>query len=122
MEDLLTDAEWAAIRPHLPPRPRFGRPRADDRRVVAAILWVLRNEAPWCALPPPYGDPVTAWRRHRAWRAAGVWPRIERALAQVSFGVEAGPAIPWEGLDSGAGAADLVSSSLGGSWLDGLGG
>jgi hypothetical protein len=42
----LTDHEWAAIRPMLPNKSR-GVPRANDRRVLNGIFWVLRSGAPW---------------------------------------------------------------------------
>jgi len=42
----LTDYEWAAIKPFLPNKPR-GVPRANDRRVLNGIFWVLRSGAPW---------------------------------------------------------------------------
>ncbi len=45
---LLTDAQWEKIRPLLPqrpPRPRGGRPPANDRKVLEGILWMLRSGA-----------------------------------------------------------------------------
>ena len=50
----LTDAEWKAIEPHLPNKPR-GLPRVDDRRVLNGIFWVLRSGAPWADLPERFG-------------------------------------------------------------------
>jgi transposase len=41
----LTDHEWTAIRPMLPNKPR-GVPRANDRRVLNGIFWVLGSGAP----------------------------------------------------------------------------
>ena len=41
---LVTDELWAAIEPLLPsepPKPRGGRPRCDDRAVLAGIIFVL---------------------------------------------------------------------------------
>ena len=46
MRHELRDFEWAAIKPFLPNKPR-GVPRADDRRVLNGIFWVLRSGAPW---------------------------------------------------------------------------
>ncbi len=37
----LTNAQWTILQPLLPPRKRMGRPRADDRRTLNAILYVL---------------------------------------------------------------------------------
>ena len=47
---VLTDHQWAAIRPMLPNKPR-GVPRVNDRRVLNGIFWVLRSGAPWRDLP-----------------------------------------------------------------------
>jgi len=50
----LTDYEWTAIKPMLRNKPR-GVPRANDRRVLNGIFWVLRSGAPWRDLPNAFG-------------------------------------------------------------------
>ncbi len=72
----LTDAQWARIQPLLPPPKRRGRPRADDRTTLDAILYRLKSGCRWCDIPRRYGDHVTAWRRLRDWSADGTWTRI----------------------------------------------
>ena len=43
----LTDAQWTALAPHLPPHPAGqGRPAKDHRLVVEAIIWRLRTGGP----------------------------------------------------------------------------
>ena len=79
----LTNVQWAAVRPWLPPAPRRGRPRADDRRTLDGILFVLRNGCRWRDLPACYGDPVTCWRRFLRWEADGTWERVWHALLTV---------------------------------------
>jgi len=79
----LTDAQWEAVRPVLPPQRRRGRPRADDRRTLDGILYVLRNGCRWQDVPRQYGDPVTCWRRFVRWESDGTWERIWRALLAV---------------------------------------
>jgi transposase len=77
----LTEAEWARLRPLLPPqRPRVGRPRHDHRLVLGGILWVVRNGASWRDLPLRYGKWERAYRRYRLWSDTGLWERILRAL------------------------------------------
>src|SRR4030065_226859 len=76
----LSDAQWQLIEPHLPPKKRVGRPRADDRRTLEGILWVLRSGARWQDLPREFGSPITCWRRLRAWEEAGVWETLWRAI------------------------------------------
>jgi transposase len=55
----LTDKEWAVIKPMLPNKPR-GVPRANYRRVLNGIFWVLRSGAPWGDLPDDFGPYTTA--------------------------------------------------------------
>ena len=76
----LTDEQCERIKPLLPPPAPTGRPRADDRKVLEGILYVLRNGVAWHKMPREYGSPVTAWRRLRKWQEEGVWERIWRAF------------------------------------------
>lgn len=76
----LTDFEWKLIAPLLPQKSR-GVKRVDDRRVISAILWVLRSGAPWRDLPERYGPYTTAYNRFVRWRAAGIWDRLMAAIA-----------------------------------------
>jgi transposase len=55
MRHELTDYEWTVIWPMLPNKPR-GVPRANDRRVLNGIFWVLRSGAPWRDLPDSFGS------------------------------------------------------------------
>ena len=86
----LTDAQWEALRSILPARRDGdrGRPRADDRRTLDGVLYVLRNGCRWHDLPTEYGDPVTCWRRFSRWEADGTWERVWRALLGTLAPVE----------------------------------
>ena len=67
---MLTDEQWKKIEPLIPkagPRPKGGRPRADDRMVFEGILWILKTGARWKDLPDRYPHPSTCWRRLRQW-------------------------------------------------------
>jgi transposase len=75
---LLNDKQWEHIRPLLPPRGGFGRPRADDRAVLEGILWVLRSGARWRDLPREYPSASTCWRRLRDWEQEDIWLNIWR--------------------------------------------
>jgi transposase len=79
----LTDRQWAFVEPLLPPPARTGRPRADDRRTIEGILYVLITGCRWKDLPREYGAPTTVWRRLKCWGEAGVWERIWRAALAV---------------------------------------
>ena len=76
----LTDAQWQLLLPLLPPKATTGRPRADDRRTLNGILWVLRTGARWADMPREYGAPSTAHVRLQTWAKQGVWECIWRKL------------------------------------------
>src|SRR5215217_3140317 len=77
----LTDEQWAALAPHLPPqRASTGRPAKDHRTVVEGIVWRLRTGAPWRDLPERFGSWQTVYTRFRRWQRAGVWDRAPAAL------------------------------------------
>ncbi len=76
----LNEAQWEQLRPLLPAPAREGRPRANDRRTLEGILYVLRTGCRWHDLPATYGSAVTCWRRFTRWEADGTWERIWRAL------------------------------------------
>src|SRR5260221_8145667 len=75
----LTDMQWAFIHPLLPPPARTGRPRADDRRTIEGIVYILITGCRWQDLPREYGAPTTVWRRLKRWGEAGGGGRIWRA-------------------------------------------
>lgn len=81
----LTDEQWVFMKPLLPPPAKTGRPRADDRRIINAILYVLKTGIPWNDLPSVYGDDVTAWRRLRDWERRGVWRKIVESLLNDGY-------------------------------------
>ena len=76
----LSDAQWAKIEALLPPPASTGRPRADDRRTIEGILYVLKTGCRWKDMPRRYGAYVTAWRRLQTWAADGTWQQVWRAL------------------------------------------
>lgn len=91
----LTDAEWALLEPLLPPASRVGRPRKwPFRRIVEAILYLLRGGLPWRMLPPCF-PPVSSVRHwFYLWRDNGLWLTINHTLlmmAREADGREASP-------------------------------
>ena len=69
----LNKTQWSKIQPHLSGRAATGRPPADDKRTLEAILFVLTTGCRWRDLPSEYGSYVTAWRRHRRWTQDGTF-------------------------------------------------
>ena len=67
----LTDQQWNAIRPLIPPPSGIGRPRVDDRTTVNGVLYVLGANCRWRDMPDRYGSHITCWRRYNAWSKDG---------------------------------------------------
>ncbi len=79
----LTDRQWQRLAPHLPPPKPGGRPRSsDEREIVDAILYVLRNGIIWRALPHDYPPWKTVHHYFRSWQRDGTWEAIHAALRQ----------------------------------------
>ena len=81
----LTDEQWLLISDCFPvpvPDPRGGRPRANVRRCLEGILWVLRSGARWKDLPRSFPSYVTCCRRFFEWSSAGVWDQAWRRLLE----------------------------------------
>ncbi len=81
----IPDDLWEGMKLLLPERPnthRFGggRPRADDRRCMEAILFVLRTGCQWKALDATRFVPgSTAHDRFQEWAEAGVFRALWEA-------------------------------------------
>ncbi|WP_199242838.1 IS5 family transposase [Vitiosangium sp. GDMCC 1.1324] len=83
--ELVPDALWERLAPLLPvpkKKKKPGRPRADDRVALEAIIFVLRTGIPWEMLPQKqFGlSGMTAWRRLEQWTQAGVFEKLQRTL------------------------------------------
>jgi transposase len=81
----LTDGEWKMISSYLPAPAPTGRPRADDRKKINGIRYVLITGCKWADMPRAYGSPVTAWRRLKNWQERGVWGRIMQQLKNAVY-------------------------------------
>src|SRR5262249_27460340 len=78
----LTAEQFALIEPLLPRRKRTGRPPADLREVVNAILYLVRSGCQWRLLPPDFRRWSTGHTWYRRWRQDGTWERLSEALRQ----------------------------------------
>jgi putative transposase len=78
----LTDEQFAWVEPFLPRPKKMGRPPADLRAVLNAILYLVRTGCQWRLLPhdfPPWSTVHTWYRR---WRTDGTWAKIHESLRQ----------------------------------------
>ena len=76
----LSDAQWAAIEPHLP-KNQPGARRVDDRRVISGILHVLKVGCRWQDCPADYGPHTTVYNRFNRWSRKRFWIKLLEALA-----------------------------------------
>jgi putative transposase len=61
-----------------------GVARVDDRRIVSAIVFVIRNGLRWRDAPRDYGPHKTIYNRFVRWSRLGVFNKISAALAHKS--------------------------------------
>ena len=89
----LTDKQWDMIEPMLPPAKHRGRPRADLREVVNAVMYVARAAHGACSRATcRRGRPST--RRFKRWTRDGTLEKIHDALrskVRESEGRDASP-------------------------------
>jgi putative transposase len=78
----LTNRQWQLIRQLLPPRGRVGRRPIDRRRVINAILYVVRSGCQWRMLPKDFPNWSTVYGIFWRWRNDGTWEKIHDALRE----------------------------------------
>ena len=66
---LLSEAQMRRIEPFFPLS--HGVPRVDDRRVISAIVFVIRNGLRWRDAPREYGPHKTIYNRFVRWSRLG---------------------------------------------------
>jgi transposase len=77
----LTDAEWVILEPLLPPPCPCGRKRKwPMRRIVEAILFIMRAGCAWDMLPDGFPPVETVYRWFARFRDDGTWERINHHL------------------------------------------
>ncbi|WP_153349212.1 transposase [Nocardia aurantia] len=77
---LVPDDLWELLKTELPVFSERtqggGTPPVNQRRVLAAIVYILTAGCPWKSLPKAFDvSASTAHRRFTAWSAAGLWDR-----------------------------------------------
>ena len=104
---------WRLVVPLLPPeppKPKGGRPRVHDRRVLGGILYRLRTGCQWRAIPDRFASGPTCHRRFQQWVAAGVFTRTFVQLLKV-YDERRGIDWHWTALDSATVKAPKGGSS-----------
>ncbi|MGF6568320.1 transposase [Paraburkholderia sp. GAS333] len=92
----LSDVEWACIQ-HLFSQPgaqkATGRPAADSRAVIDAILWIERTGERWMYLPTHFPPQQTCYARYLTWKRNGVLEQVRALLAESPAGAGEHPAL-----------------------------
>jgi putative transposase len=79
----LTDEQWQLIEPLLPKPSRVGRPRTVcRRRIIDAILYVVRTGCQWRQMPHDFPKWRTVYDLFWHWRTHGIWERVHNALRE----------------------------------------
>ena len=76
---MLSEAQMRRIAPYFPLS--HGIPRVDDRLIVSAIIFVIKNGLRWRDAPRTYGPHKTIYNRFIRWSRLGVFDRIFANLA-----------------------------------------
>ena len=81
----IPDELWAVIEPILCdfwPRKKEGRPPADWRTVLEAIIFRMRSGCQWDQLPKEFGPKSTVHDWFQRWNSGGVMERIWATLVE----------------------------------------
>src|SRR5262245_22639524 len=93
----LTDEQWEALRPLLPPAKPGGRPRSVDlREVLNTLFYKARTGCQWDFLPHDLLPKSTVRDYFEAWQEDGTWQKLLDALrpkVREGHGREATPAV-----------------------------
>ena len=87
--DRLSDAEWERIQ-HLFPtagaQKATGRPAADSRAVLDAILWIERTSERWMYLPAHFPPQQTCYAKYLNWKRSGRLDQVRTLLTHAHPG------------------------------------
>lgn len=75
-----TEEQVERIAPFFPKE--RGVERADDRKVLSGIIYVIKNGLQWVDAPADYGPQKTLYNRFKRWSENGVFERIFEELAK----------------------------------------
>ena len=105
----------------LDPPKETGRPRANPRNVVDAIIFRIRTGCQWNHIPRVYGDDSTIHRTFQHWVEIGLFPRLWALLIEEceEFGLVDWE---WQAADGTMGKARLGGDEVGPNPTDRQGG
>jgi transposase len=111
----IPDAMWAQVQPLLPvepPKPKGGRPRNDDRKMMDAIFYVLRTGIHWKALPRSMGAGSSVHDRFQEWQQTGVFRKMWE-VGLLTYDAAKGIEWEWQAMDGAITKAPLGGEGTG---------
>ena len=93
-ETSLSDDQWAFIEPMMPKPKKLGRPRTDPRRILDAVLYVVKGGIQWRLLPSDFPRWKTVYHVFRKWTLDYTWEALNarlRAHVRTKAGKRAQP-------------------------------
>jgi putative transposase len=113
---------WRLVKKWLPSSKRTGkagRPRAENRRVLNGIWYVLWSGCQWKAIAKAWFGvcSTTIHARFQEWQRAGIFAKVMRALVRY-YHRHQGIGWQWQALDSKSVPAPLAREAVGKSPVD----
>jgi putative transposase len=111
----IPDELWKRMAPlilEMDPPKETGRPRANPRNVMDAIIFRIRTGCQWNHIPRVYGDDSTIHRTFPHWVEIGLFPQLWALLVEEceEFGLVDWE---WQAADSAMGKARLGGDEVG---------
>jgi transposase len=80
----LTDGQWQLLEPMLPKPGKTGRPPIHRRKIIDAILYIVKGGVQWRLLPSDFPCWKTVYHIFRKWTVDNTWESLNgRLRAQV---------------------------------------
>jgi putative transposase len=111
----IPDELWKRMAPlilEMDPPKETGRPRANPRNVMDAIIFRIRTGCQWNHIPRVYGDDSTIHRTFQHWVEIDLFPQLWALLVEAceEFGLVDWE---WQAADSAMGKARLGGDEIG---------
>jgi transposase len=81
----LTDKQWQAIEDLFPEPAATGRPPANPRQMLEAMIWINNTGAKWRDLPRELGAWQTVFKHFDRWNGDGTLQVVVTRLTQLAI-------------------------------------
>jgi hypothetical protein len=78
----IDEVQWDKMKRYLPPQPSRGK-RADERKAINGILYVLRTGCRWNEIPQRYGSYIVTKKIFQRWSDEGI---LDKILSNIEDG------------------------------------